>query len=158
MKIRTIKEIENTERDVNFKEGKSLRLLLAKDNMGFSVHKTIIPKGKKGHWHYKHHLEACYCIQGSGILTNLVTGEKHKIEVDTIYALDDNDNHTFEALEDVILISIFNPPVTGQEIHKKDGSYEKPKHLATDIVDIVNNCKSNYDAVEKVEELLTLKQ
>lgn len=157
MKVRNIKEIENTERDVNFKEGKSLRLLLAKDNMGFSVHKTIIPKGKKGHWHYKHHLEACYCIQGSGILTDLTTGKEHKITVDTIYALDDNDNHTFEALEDVVLISIFNPPVTGQEIHKKDGSYEKPKDLAKEIVYSISKCMNDYDAIEEVEKLLTLK-
>lgn len=111
MKTRSIKEIENTERDVLFKEGRSLRLILEKDNMGFSVHKTIIPKGNKGHWHYKHHLEACYCISGSGILTNLDTKEVFNISVDTIYLLDNNDNHTFEALEDVVLISIFNPPV-----------------------------------------------
>lgn len=155
MKVRTIKEIENTERDVNFKEGKSLRLVLAKDNMGFSIHKTIIPKGQKGHWHYKHHLESCYCIQGSGILTNLETNEVFKIEVDTIYSLDDNDNHTFEALEDVVLISIFNPPVTGNEVHQKDGSYTM--NLSKDIVSAVNECTNNYDAAEKVNELLKTK-
>jgi len=154
MKVRTIKECENTERDVNFKEGKSLRVVLAKDNMGFSIHKTIIPKGKKGHWHYKHHLESCYCIQGSGILTDLTTGEQHVINVDSVYSLDDNDNHTFEALEDVILISVFNPPVTGDEIHQKDGSYKRD--LAKEIVNKVNSCDNNYDAIDEVNELLKL--
>lgn len=129
MKVRKIKEIENTKRDVKFKEGRSLRLILEKDNMGFSVHKTIIPKGKKGHWHYKHHLESCYCIKGKGILTNLENGQKHIIEPDTIYSLDRNDNHTFESLEDVILISIFNPPVIGNETHNKDGSYNSKKEF-----------------------------
>jgi L-ectoine synthase len=43
---------------------------------------------------------------------------------DTIYALDKNDRHQFEAVEDTILLSIFNPPVKGSEVHKKDGSYE----------------------------------
>lgn len=124
MKTRSIQEITGTDRDVQFKEGQSLRLVLERDNMGFSVHKTIIPKGQKGHWHYKHHLEACYCIKGSGILTNLETNEAFIIDVDTIYLLDNHDNHTFEALEDVVLISIFNPPVTGNEIHREDGSYE----------------------------------
>lgn len=158
MKVRTIKEIENTERDVNFKEGKSLRIVLAKDNMGFSIHKTIIPKGKKGHWHYKNHLESCYCIKGSGILTNLTTNESFNINVDTVYSLDNNDNHTFEALEDVVLISVFNPPVTGTEIHKKDGSYETINNLSKNIVSIVNECSNNYDAIEQINELLTYKK
>jgi len=152
MKVRTIKEIENTERDVNFKEGKSLRVVLAKDNMGFSIHKTIIPKGKKGHWHYKHHLESCYCIKGSGLLTNINTNEVFEINVDTVYSLDDNDNHTFEALEDVVLISVFNPPVTGNEIHQKDGSYTIDK--AKEIVYSISDCTNDYDAIEKVNELL----
>jgi len=154
MKVRTIEECENTERDVNFKEGKSLRVVLAKDNMGFSIHKTIIPKGKKGHWHYKHHLESCYCIQGMGILTDLTTGEQHAINVDSVYSLDDNDNHTFEAITDVILISVFNPPVTGDEIHQKDGSYKS--NLAKEIVSKVNGCDNNYDAIDEVKELLKL--
>ncbi len=157
MKVRTIKEIKNTNRDVRFKEGHSLRIVLKSDNMGFSVHKTIIPKGQKGHWHYKHHLESCYCISGRGILTNLDTGEKHNIEVDTIYSLDNNDNHTFEALENVVLISIFNPPVTGDEVHLKDGSYKKPETLSKKIIKIVNNSSNNYDAIEKVNDLLITK-
>jgi len=157
MKTRTIKEIENTKRDVKFKEGRSLRLILESDKMGFSVHKTIIPKGEIGHWHYKHHLEACYCIKGSGLLTNLSTNEIYNINVDTIYMLDDNDNHTFEALEDVILISIFNPPVKGTEIHKEDGSYDKPTDLSKVIVETVRNCDNDYDARERVNKLLTNK-
>ena len=154
MKVRTIKGIENTDRDVDFKEGKSLRLVLEKDNMGFSVHKTIIPKGQKGHWHYKNHLESCYCIKGKGILTNLETKEVFNIEVDTIYSLDNNDDHTFEAIEDVILISIFNPPITGNEIHQEDGSYKSVTPLAKKIVESINNTSNDYDATEKVIELL----
>jgi L-ectoine synthase len=156
MKVRTIKECENTERDVNFKEGKSLRVVLAKDNMGFSIHKTIIPKGQKGHWHYKNHLESCYCIEGRGILTDLTTGEKHDIYVDTVYSLDNNDNHTFEAIEDVVLISVFNPPVTGDEVHQEDGSYKSD--LANKIVESVNRTINDYDAIEVVNELLINKK
>lgn len=127
MKIHRIEQIKDTERDVKFSEGTSLRFILASDNMGFSLHKTIIPRGQKGHWHYKNHLEACYCIQGYGILTDLSTGNRHSITVDDCYILDNHDDHTFEALEDVVLISVFNPPVTGNEVHQKDGSYKKPK-------------------------------
>lgn len=124
MIVRTINQIKGTERDVQFAHGQSLRIILDKDAMGFSVHKTIIPKGQVGIWHYKNHLEACYCIHGKAILTNLYNGDMFEIVPDTIYALDKNDRHQFEAVEDTILLSIFNPPVKGSEVHKEDGSYE----------------------------------
>ena len=78
MFIRKISEIVGTERDVEFehKGFKSQRLLLEKDGMGFSFHKTILPKGLKQSWHYKKHLEACYCIEGEAFITNLETGER----------------------------------------------------------------------------------
>jgi L-ectoine synthase len=129
MFVRSIEQIEGTEREVHGTGFTSLRVLLARDGMGFSVHKTIIPKGEPQHWHYKHHLEACYCIQGFGILTNLETGETYEITPDTCYVLNNHDDHTFQALEETILISIFNPPVSGTEVHLADGSYE-PAQLA----------------------------
>lgn len=158
MKVVRIKELKNTERDVKFNEGRSLRAVLKKDNMGFSIHKTIIPKGQKGHWHYKHHLESCYCIKGLGVLTNLETNEKFNIDVDTVYSLDNNDDHTFEALEDVVLISVFNPPIVGTEIHLDDNSYKKPSSLAKKIVEIVNASENDYDAEEQIEDLLIVKK
>jgi L-ectoine synthase len=102
----------------------SIRLILASDNMGFSFHKTIIPKGEAHNWHYKHHKEACFCLKGEGELINLDNGNKFIITEGMIYILDNHDNHTFQAFEDVELISVFNPPVKGNEIHKEDGSYE----------------------------------
>jgi len=102
----------------------SFRFLLEKDGMGFSLHKTVIPKGEPQHWHYKHHLEACYCVSGKGWLVNLKTRERFYIVPDTTYVLDKHDDHTFQAIEDTVLISVFNPPVTGKEVHQEDGSYK----------------------------------
>ena len=125
MKIIRIAETVDTPREVHCPHGGfiSYRALLASDGMGFSVHKTVIPAGSPQHWHYTHHLEACYCIQGRGTITNLATGEQQEIVPDSIYVLDNHDDHTFQALEEVVLISIFNPPVTGNEVHREDGSY-----------------------------------
>lgn len=125
MFVRKIDEIEGTEREVQCPQGGfiSYRVLLAKDGMGFGLHKTFVPKGERQHWHYRHHKEACYCIAGCGYLTNAATGEVHKITPDTIYVLDKHDDHYFQAVEDVVLISVFNPPVTGTEVHGADGSY-----------------------------------
>jgi len=119
MKIKRTNQIE----PVAFTGGLSTRLLTKSDGMGFSVCNTVIPKGGPHHWHYQNHLEACVCIKGKGELTDLLTGAKYLIVPGVTYVLDNNDDHTFEALEDTILISIFNPPLTGNEKHDKDGNY-----------------------------------
>ena len=72
MKIVRANELEETERDVVFTGGHSLRMVIEKDKMGFGVCKTYIPKGGPHHWHYQNHLEACYCIKGHGYLSNFL--------------------------------------------------------------------------------------
>jgi L-ectoine synthase len=121
--MKVIKKLEE-ERVVRFDCGMiSNRILLEKDNMGFTLTKTEIPVGDWRHWHYKNHLEACYCISGGGILHDVAKGEKYIIKPGTTYVLDDNDNHEFKAYYNTVLICVFNPPLTGQERHLKDGSY-----------------------------------
>jgi L-ectoine synthase len=108
---------------VKFTGGVSIRLSNKSDNMGFSVCKTLIPKGKPNRWHYTNHLESCYCILGRGELVNLDTGDKYIIEPGVMYSHDKHEPHTFEAFEDTVLISIFNPPLRGDETHDKNGIY-----------------------------------
>jgi L-ectoine synthase len=104
----------------------SRRMLVESDGMGFTITNTVIPvSGKAEHWHYTQHLEACYCVSGRGILRDLATDMEHLIIPGTVYALDKHDDHTFEALEEVTLICVFNPPLKGMEIHQEDGSYAK---------------------------------
>lgn len=155
MKVKTIQQIAGTEREVHGEGFTSYRMILAKDSMGFSVHKTVIPKGDPQHWHYKNHLESCYCISGKGVLTNLSTAEKFNIVPDTIYILDNHDDHTFQAIEDVVLISVFNPPITGNEIHNSDGSYSvNQESLAERIVTAISLTKNDFDAIEETKKLL----
>jgi len=125
MKIVKISEL-NKDRIVKCPNGgfTSNRILLESDNMGYGMTKTIIHAGNPQTWHYKNHLESCYCISGIGELKNIETGEVHLIEPDTTYVLDNHDEHEFTALEEVTLICVFNPPLTGQEVHQEDGSYE----------------------------------
>ncbi len=114
-----------TDRHVDCPNGTftSLRMLLAGDSMGFTLCRTVIPKGGPHYWHYKNHLEACYCISGRGLITDKKTGRSWEIQPGMCYVLDDNDPHEFTALEDVELLSIFNPPLTGKEVHDAEGSY-----------------------------------
>lgn len=125
MLVRTVKEILNTDREV-FAENNnwvSRRLLLEKDGMGFSLHETIIFAGTQTHIWYKHHLEAVFCIEGEGEVETLPDGKIYKILPGTMYALDKHDEHFLRASKDLRLLCVFNPPVTGKEVHAADGSY-----------------------------------
>lgn len=101
----------------------SHRILLKKDGMGYSMSKTVIPAGTEATWHYKDHLESCYCVSGLATLINASTGETYDIEPDTTYVLDNHDAHHFLAIKDTVLICVFNPPLIGNEVHQEDGSY-----------------------------------
>lgn len=108
----------------------SNRILLKSDNMGYGLTKTVIPPNGKQHWHYKNHLESCYCVSGEGILTDLKTGEEHKIYEGVTYVLDKHDDHLFEALTECVLICVFNPPLTGSEVHDENHSYVSSDFLS----------------------------
>lgn len=124
MKVVRKRDLVGTDREVKSPAGwTSLRFLLKKDGMGFSFHETIFPPGLQVDMWYKHHVEAVYCIQGRGRLTNRETGEQFAIEPGTLYALDAHDQHTLAAEEEMHLVCAFNPPVSGREIHDEDGSY-----------------------------------
>jgi L-ectoine synthase len=47
-----------------------------------------------------------------------------------MYALDKHDKHFFKALEPVVLICVFNPPLAGNEVHQADGSYVTERSVA----------------------------
>ena len=127
MKIVRLDDLKGTDQEVVSPAGwTSVRFLLKKDGMGFSFHETTFPPGLKFDMWYKNHLEAVYCYQGEGTLTNRDTGEQHKIEPGTLYALDNHDRHTLEAHSELKLVCAFNPPVTGREIHDEDGAYIIP--------------------------------
>jgi L-ectoine synthase len=62
-------------------------------------------------------------MQGKGSITDLATGETHKIQPGVMYALNEHDHHVLRAEEELVMACVFNPPVTGQEVHQADGSY-----------------------------------
>jgi L-ectoine synthase len=101
----------------------SVRMLLADDGMGFSFHITTLEGGSEHTFEYKHHFESVYCMQGKGSITDLATGETHQIMPGVMYALNEHDRHVLRAEEELVMACVFNPPVTGTEVHREDGSY-----------------------------------
>ncbi|WP_294928090.1 ectoine synthase [uncultured Paracoccus sp.] len=123
MIVRDLEDARKTERLVKAEGWDSTRLVLAGDGMGFSFHITRIQPGTSHVFHYKHHFESVYCISGEGTIEDLATGTTHQIRPGVVYALDLNDRHRLSARSELVLACCFNPPVTGTEVHREDGSY-----------------------------------
>ena len=125
MIVRDFNEIIDKERDrvVMDAQWSSVRLLLADDGMGFSFHITFLDAGSEHTFEYKNHFESVYCMQGTGSITDHATGETHEIKPGVMYALNEHDRHTLKATDELIMACVFNPPVTGKEVHQPDGSY-----------------------------------
>lgn len=123
MIVKKLQDVIGTADDVRTDTWASRRLLLRKDGMGFSLHDTIIYAGTETRIWYKHHLEAVYCIEGKGEIEVIDTGEVIPIEPGTMYALNGHEKHLLRAERDMRMICVFNPPVTGREVHDASGVY-----------------------------------
>ncbi len=123
MIVRDFHAEKKTDRRVAAQQWESVRLLLADDGMGFSFHITTIAAGSEHTFHYKNHFESVYCISGKGTIEDLAKGEVREIRPGVMYALDQHDKHTIRCEEEMVLACCFNPPVTGNEVHREDGSY-----------------------------------
>ncbi|QFT99186.1 L-ectoine synthase [Roseovarius sp. THAF8] len=129
MIVRDFNKITENEKDrvVSDANWTSVRMLLADDNMGFSFHITFLEAGSEHTFEYKNHFESVYCMQGTGSITDIATGETHEIKPGVMYALDKHDRHILRATEELVMACCFNPPVTGNEVHQEDGSYAAPE-------------------------------
>ena len=123
MIVRSITDIKGTAQDVATPNWISRRLLLARDGMGFSLHETTVFAGTETHIHYQHHLEAVYCVEGEGEVETVADGNIHTIRPGVMYALDRHDEHYLRARRDLRLVCVFNPPLTGREVHDEKGVY-----------------------------------
>lgn len=126
MIVRKLEDILGTENETIAENGNwsSRRFLFRKDNMGFTLTETIIKAGTKTHIWYQNHLEAVYCVKGNGKVETLDDGKVYEIKPGTMYALDQNDEHyLYGGTEDMQLVCVFNPPLTGQETHDENGVY-----------------------------------
>lgn len=118
MFVRSLQKVEETDFFVDWGNGTSHRLLTERDNMGFTVCHTVVRSRSKSLLQYRNHLEACYCIAGHGYIED-DDGNVYQIRPGDIYVLDKHDKHILRGgdNEDLILVSVFNPPLAGNERH-----------------------------------------
>ncbi|QDJ51349.1 ectoine synthase [Bordetella hinzii] len=128
MIVRNVKDVIGTPDEVRTDTWMSRRVLLKKDNMGFSFHETTIFPGTRTHIHYKNHLEAVWCIEGDGSIETIADGKRYELGPGVVYALNEHDEHWLcGGKEPLRVICVFNPPLTGQEVHDADGVYALPE-------------------------------
>lgn len=123
MIIRRLDEIAGTDRDVSAATFRSRRLLLSADGVGFSFHDTLLHAGTTTSMWYRNHVEAVYCMEGEGLLTNRETGESYRVGPGTLYCLNGHERHELRADTNLRMMCVFTPALVGGEVHEEDGSY-----------------------------------
>jgi L-ectoine synthase len=121
--VRTLDEIDQTERDIQTPNWRSKRIILAKEKVGFSMHETVLYAGTVNDFWYANHIEAVLCVEGEGELTDKDNGKTYKIQPGSLYLLDGHEHHQLRPKTDMRTICVFNPPVTGREVHDENGVY-----------------------------------
>ena len=123
MIVRSFDELNGTDREVISDGWTSRRILLKKDGMGFSLHETVVKAGAELPMHYKNHLEAVWIIEGTGTLVDLDNNKEYALAPGVMYALSGHERHILKAATQLRTVCVFNPPVTGKEVHGADGAY-----------------------------------
>lgn len=125
MIVTHLNNVLGTEADVDTPGWCSRRLIYKDAGMGYSVNDTMIKPGAELEMEYRNHLETVYCIEGEGEITDLATGQTHAITPGTLYALNNHDRHILRANRGMHMrmVCVFNPPLTGREVHDETGAY-----------------------------------
>lgn len=124
MKVIKLEDLLGTEREVDDGNWVSRRFIMKDDNMGYSVNDTIIRAGTETHIWYQNHLETVYCIEGDGEIETLSDNKVYQLEPGVLYALDQNDEHMLRGgSKDMRMVCVFNPPLSGREVHDENGVY-----------------------------------
>ena len=122
MIVKTGEDVIGTKGEARGDKWHSLRLLHKEDGMGVTLVDGLLEPGFDMVLWQKNHLEACYCIEGEGMVEELESGRVHEIKAGTLYAMNNHDRHRIHAITRMRVICTFVPPLTGGEFHDADGS------------------------------------
>jgi L-ectoine synthase len=121
--VRHLSDIEDTDADIKQENWRSKRIILAKEKVGFSVHETTLYAGTVNDFWYANHIEAVFIVEGEGEIEDKATGEVHQLQPGSLYLLNNHDKHQVRPRTTMRTVCVFNPPVTGREVHDENGVY-----------------------------------
>jgi L-ectoine synthase len=134
--VRSVNDVTDTDRDVKTPNWRSKRIVLAKEKVGFSVHETTLYAGTVNDMWYANHVEAVFVIEGEGELLDKETGQVYQLGPGSLYLLDGHERHQLRPTTQMRTVCVFNPPLTGREVHDEDGVY--PIVVETTSLDTTN--------------------
>ncbi|RZL74438.1 MAG: ectoine synthase, partial [Rhodococcus sp. (in: high G+C Gram-positive bacteria)] len=102
---------------------RSKRIILGGDKVGFSFHETTIKAGSVNEFHYANHVEAVWLVEGTGKLIDLDNDKVYELGPGSMYLLNGHERHRVEPDTEMRMLCVFNPPVTGREVHDENGVY-----------------------------------
>jgi L-ectoine synthase len=123
MIVRNIDDVTGTKNHVDTPGWYSRRIVTAHDRVGFSVGETVLRAGTVNDFWYANHIEAVFVVEGEGELLDKGTGQTHELRPGSLYLLDEHDHHQLRPRTDMRTVCVFNPPVTGREVHDEQGVY-----------------------------------
>jgi L-ectoine synthase len=100
-----------------------LRYLLARDGMGFTISDCRITAGRRNRLWYRNHWEANLILDGLGSVEDLASGTVTALTPGVFYCVGPDDRHVVRTETPLHLLSIFNPPLAGDERHDNQGGY-----------------------------------
>jgi L-ectoine synthase len=103
-------------------QARTLRMLTKADDVGFGFSDVHFAAGAETILWYKHHWEANHIVSGTGEVTDLTTGRSWRLEPGVAYNVGPRDRHRVRAETDMHLVSVFCPPLRGDEQHDADGA------------------------------------
>ena len=124
MSVTSVDELRAAGRELSVADGKvrSMRMLTRSDGLGFTLCNAHLDAGAEGTLWYKHHWEANYILGGTGQVEHLTSGETWPLAPGTAYMVGPDDPHRVTAATGLHIVSIFNPPLDGDEVHDGDGA------------------------------------
>ncbi len=125
MFIRTLDERRRAGAEKVLCEGRarSTRFLTIPDGMGFTMSDVRVADGMSSVLWYRHHWEANYIVAGRGTVRDLERDRSWPLASGTLYTVGPKDRHLVDPDDDLHVVSVFNPPLAGDEAHDSDGSY-----------------------------------
>lgn len=113
--IRSVREILGTARDVHGDGWKSRRIVLADEDIGYSVHETTLEAGISLQFEYRYHRETVYCVSGEGQVEDLSTGRTVPLAPGGLYSAGIGEPHRITTATEMRLLCVFTPPLAGSE-------------------------------------------
>jgi L-ectoine synthase len=113
--IRNVADIIGSDRDVHGEGWKSRRLILADEDIGYSLHETTLDPGVELKFTYRNHRETVYCTAGEGSIEDLDSGRRVRLVPGVTYSAGIGEPHVVRTVTEMKLICVFTPALVGTE-------------------------------------------